>query len=537
MLSSTGLKDTYVYSDKQVRKDGKTVSVRSKMPVHQAKQTYSLPSYTKYICSDAPTNLLRNNSAKYRYTIPKNSVHNLAHLSFQMTIKQTASASCRVVPAWNWFEKIEFRLNGGDILSTIYPQSNFMSLFSAVRESHLPYLARNVWFDDTPKSRYGVRRDVLPQDRIITVQLPITGAFFNTSDFIYANSQQDIIVEFTPASSIVAETLSGTPVIDLQSLAIMVENTDHPADEKRQRELEHKKSLHSALFLYPVEVIKTSQTLTAGTQYRFELDSVAGKVAFIQFAVKPTSTHLVNTNNGNQKYINIGDENTSPATIDLVDSANQSLFGDGTAINSKYLRQEIGAFHLQNDLLAQKPLYVIPLTSNVASAINLGTKQGCLQFNSGDKNAVVITPRAKVDEVQTITFSNANNTAGWCKFGLGGDYTPALAYNAGATAVQNAINALPFCKRRGITVSATAGDLEGTYALTFTCPEGNMEGELVDVISNLQDGSGVIDRPTVALSTVGQDGISSGSQYDIHAYCYVYHEISQYDGRVSVRRV
>ena len=537
MLSSHHHKDTYVYQDKQVRKDGKVVSVRAKTPAHQAKQSYSLPSYTKYICSDAPTNLLRNNSAKYRYTIPKNSVHNLSHLSFQMIIKQTASASCRVVPSWNWFEKIEFRLNGGDVLSTIYPQSNFFSLFSAVRDSHLPYLARNVWFDDTPKSRYGVRRDTLPQNRIISVQLPITAAFFNTSDFVYANSQQDIIVELTPASSIIAETLSGSPSIDLQSLAIMVENTDHPADEKRMRELEHKKSLHSSLFLYPVEVIKTSQTLTAGTQYRFELDSVAGKVAFIQFAVKPTSSHLVNTSNGNQKYINIGDENDSPATIDLVDSANQSIFADGTPVNTKYLRQEIGSFHLQNDLLAQKPLYVVPLTSNVASALNLGTKIGCLQFNSGDKNAVVITPRAKVDEIQTITFSNANNTVGWAKFGLGGDYTQAIAFNAGATAVQNAINSLPFCKRRSITTACSAGDLEGTYTITFTCPEGSMEAELLDVIAELTDGSGVIDRPTVALTTVGQDGISSGSQYDIVSYCYVYHEISSYDGRVSVRRV
>lgn len=537
MLSSKQLKDTYVYQDKQVRKDGKTIQVRSKTPVHQAKQSYSLPSYTKYICSDCPTNLFRNNSAKYRYTIPKNSVHNIAHMSFQFILKQTASATCRIVPAWNFFEKIEFRLNGGDVLSTIYPQSNFFSLFSAVRESHLPYLARNVWFDDTPKSRYGVRRDVLNQDRIISVQLPITASFFNTTDFVYANSQQDIIVEFTPASSIIAETLSGSPSIDLQSLSIMVENTDHPADEKRAREQEHKKSLHTSLFLYPVEVIKTSQTLTAGTQYRFELDSVHGKVAFLQLAVKPTSTHLVNTSNGNQKYINIGDENTSPATIDLVDSANMSLFGDGTAINSKYLRQEIGSMHLQNDLIAQKPLYIIPCTDNVASALNLGTKQGCLQFQSGDKNAIVITPRAKTDEIQTITFSNANNTAGWAKFGLGGDYTQALAYNAGATAVQNAINALPFCKRRGITTSVTAGDLEGTYAVTFTIPEGSMEGEVLDVISNLQDGSAVIDRPSVAVTTYGQDGISSGSNYDILCYAYVYHELSTYDGRVSVRRV
>jgi hypothetical protein len=167
----------------------------------------------------------------------------------------------------------------------------------------------------------------------------------------------------------------------------------------------------------------------------------------------------------------------------------------------------------------------------------LGTKQGCLQFQSGDKNAIVITPRAKVDEVQTITFSNANNASGWCKFGLGGDYTQALAYNAGATAVQNAINALPFCKRRSITTAVSGAELEGTYNITFTIPEGNMEGEVIDVISNLYTSGGVLDTPVVAVTTYGQDGISSGSNYDLLCYAYVYHELSTYDGRVSVRRV
>jgi len=93
---------------------------------------------------------------------------------------------------------------------------------------------------------------------------------------------------------------------------------------------------------------------------------------------------------------------------------------------------------------------------------------GYMYFHGENYNLSLTFPAAPTSEVQTITLSQTNN-AGYYALEYKGRITNALVYNASASTMAAAVNALPSIIEDGLTVSFNQAVSAGaSVTATFT---------------------------------------------------------------------
>ena len=132
-------------------------------------------------------------------------------------------------------------------------------------------------------------------------------------------------------SSVVVDGTS--PTISLDGLYLELEQ-----ELVSSAELEMEKQKMSAVqafrFLEPIKIEKTSQTLTASTEYELDLQPWDNKdLAFLAFIIRDNS--YGSSSITNRKGYDLGER----GTIDIQDQAGNSLIGGGTAIESGLLKK------------------------------------------------------------------------------------------------------------------------------------------------------------------------------------------------------
>ncbi len=156
-----------------------------------------------------------------------------------------------------------------------------------------------------------------------------------------------------------------------------------------------------------------NETLTANREKKLELDAVNGNVAgFVVYVKKTGST---NENDGRHEYVSLGND----ATLDLLDSGSQSLWGNGVALPAQYLKNELWVNHFENDYNKKKNFYLMPFGTSMKSAYH-GVVDGYVKMN-GERNYIAITPSEEgVKRKFNINLSVVNDPATWLPTSLDG---------------------------------------------------------------------------------------------------------------------
>lgn len=504
--------------DRYVKTPAGQATVREKLPSIQAGAKMHLPSVMTIVASDAPTNLFRNNGAKYRFQLNRGvftSAHNLV-LRFGITIN---TAACVIVPTPFWFDRIDVRLNSDNTtLATSYSDTLMFNILSRASYAQATSLFRNLNIGDGANGpRLGLTNSLAVGTYYF--ELPLTSSFFSNADFLFSRSEQDLILELTPSSGIIS---SGAGSVDLSSLSLIVETAIRPQQELVALEKSFAQSIHSTRYLDIVPVSSYSRALAGGTTTKIDLQNLSGHCAFMVMCVRNTSAS--NTSNGQFKLLDLG-----AGTVDLVNESSQSVLGMGSALPLQYVRNMLPVYHMNSDVLANKAYYLIPFCENIRAAFD-GVIDGCQRF-TGSNMQLAVTPATAVQEVQTLTLSAAA-ASGSYRLAFNGEMTGNLLYNATPATIQSALAALPYFARYNITCVVSAALSAGTtVTFTFTCPERGLEGNTIGVVPNaLQSSAPAIITFATARTTPGVQGIDAGN-YDVTILAYLYKHLSMFKGR------
>lgn len=230
--------------------------------------------------------------------------------------------------------------------------------------------------------------------------------------------------------------------------------------------------------------------------------------------------------------LNIGDD--SGAALDLLGTDSQSILGSGSAIPTKFIRNELGVHHFNSDFLANKAFYMVPFCESIRGAYE-GQMNGYQQF-SGERLQLALTlAAAPTQEVQTITVAAAAPNAGFYRFSFRGELSEPIAFNASAATMKSTFEALRSVASRNITVTFSAALSAGTsLTATFAHPEtSGLQGDKIEVVSVGLNTTGTMCNVTSAITTAGTSGIATGS-YDINIYALMYKKIAYADGKLKV---
>ena len=504
---------------------GNTKTLKERFPVNQALKYNFLPSVSTLTFSNAPLNLLRNGSTKYQAVVQRGAFSKIGHAVIKLTVTVNTSP-VTLAPVSHWFSQIQIKNNGtNEIIATMYNDTIAFNLLSGLKKGQTQALFRNINIDYSNNGYLGQANITQVGQQVF--YLPLTGTFLSQMEIFFQNSSSDLIIELTPDS--VGPIVSGSGTIDTNLLQLMVETQNLSQSDLALHEQSYKDFLYSSVYLDPVPVNSFNQTMSASSQTKFDLSNVTGKCAFLLACIRSTGGG-VNANNGywNNLY-NIGDN--EGASIDLLDPASQSILGSGTAIPTKFLRNEKSIHFYDSDWNAFKPFYILPFCDDIRKAFK-GTIDGYFKFDGTKYYLSVNTPVAPTAEVQTITLSAAP-TAGSFFVSFRGEVSDPVLYNATTSQIATAIQSMREFRRSGITVVVNQVFNGNTSAtLTFTTPQtSGLLGDRVEIISNMQGTSNVPVTATSAITTQGTAGLPSAS-YDVIIYAYIYKKISMYNGKL-----
>ena len=231
----------------------------------------------------------------------------------------------------------------------------------------------------------------------------------------------------------------------------------------------------------------------------------------------------------------MGDD--SDTYITLENSSGNDLVGNGTRPKPRELYRNFAEKTQSN---AIKGLYVLDFTNELAlKDAMMGTIDQFAVLN-GQKDAVVIQYGSSgTSEVHRIDLG-VTASDGHFQVAYENEISEPILYSSSTSTIQDAIKNMRCVANKGYSPTVSGVPTSSTTIdISF---DSNQDGKVnfeigkPHVISNLIDGSGDPIRATSSVQTYGKKGWTSGSNYTVDLYCFVYREIIQRgDGTFEVR--
>ena len=367
-----------VMADRKLKdRDGKVVTTKVTVPAHQLSNVDHTEIVYTQAMKGVPTNLFRNNGAKFSATLEQKSFVKLlsAVIRVDLTHDQEGQ-TLTVCPPTYWFSRIEFRAQDGSRhLNILYDDNMHFALSTS---------EYNVY--NSTKELIGIGRDdpeywnvqLKSKD---TKHIPLLGSWVENSDLWFRNIQGDIVVDFYPRNNLVVEGDQGS--ISVQSMEFIIQTEDLSEPELQLQENFHANIASEHSFLDVVPVNFYGHKLQSLTTSKFELDAVTGDIAFLAVYVKPQTPgpNIVNP-------VNIG----SNARIDLLTPGSKSILGSGTGIDLHYLKNQIlPTNHFHNSFMIDHDnIIIVPFCTSVSKSF-FGVKSGSMYLD-GSRYYLSLTP-------------------------------------------------------------------------------------------------------------------------------------------------
>lgn len=270
----------------------------------------------------------------------------------------------------------------------------------------------------------------------------------------------------------------------------------------------------------------TGQTITNATAYNVTLESFKGKCAGLFFGIRSSPSIA---SEGLLKYLDLGEL----ATVDIQNASSNPLYGNGTALQARYIRGEESAKWFPSDMFKHQAIYFLPFGD--FSAARIGSIVGYRYFD-GSRFQLSIIPGtgSGTNCIQTVTLTNAANDGGYYQLAIGDSITDSLVYNTSAANMKVAFDALPYMRKRGLT-STFSGTAEATFTVTFVGPNGpgyEVEDFVRIVPSSLNDG-GVAEVGVTTQTTAPICSWTTASTYQIDVFALMWKSVFIENGRVK----
>ena len=421
-----------------------------------------------------------------------------------------AGAPVVLVPATRLFEQVALidPSNPSQPVSVEYDDTAHQKLHAIVTAGTEDAVLRTMLIESEKIGRYGCVRELPVGSHYYYI--PLANVFSNFGGLYMGEMRNRLQLRVTIPSTIIA---SGAGTITAEIQFGVEGRLLNDFDRALQRNW-YEKFSNECRFLQPHRTRKQLTLSTSSAENYIDLPDVRGPIAYQLVLIRaPGQT---NANNGRSMVYNIGDN--SDARMELVDAQGNSITG---SLPTKFLRRHLAADHFDNDFIASKPFYLIPYCKSMSGAIKGSWVGGRFFYpNSGDRIRLTL-PQTATSEVQTITASTTPTSGSFYRFSFRGEQSAQLAIAANAAAIKTAIEAMREVAAHHLTVVASAALGAGTsITLTFSDPEGTLDGSLFEVVA---DGAGA--SFSTARTTAAVQGLpSSGSTWEVDVYSYMYRE-------------
>jgi hypothetical protein len=325
-------------------------------------------------------------------------------------------------PVTHFFDRIDVRTAGDNqLVCSTYADTMLANLLSKCSKGRQKALYKSLNIDSTESGLLGTR-SALPVGTN-TFYLPlIFSGFFESFDLYLADSKADLNFDFYPAQTGIV--VSGGGTIALTNFQFIIESELLSDHDRQSYKKTYDMFLRECLFVDPVQSQFMSKTLTAGSVNYFDMSAVNGLCSHHIILVKaPGASNVGNTQ---LRYLNIGDN--EGAALDLVDPSLQSMWGAGSAVPTKYIREHGSIDSIDNDWITTTPAYHLSYADNFNKALS-GVVDGAHWFDGSRQQIAMTLPAAPIAEVQSIAPS-ATVTAGFYRFLYKGHFSAELPYTA-----------------------------------------------------------------------------------------------------------
>ena len=499
--------------------------VKPIMKSHQAIALDHLPTTRHYTFNNVPANLF--NGVRYQANISKGSISTLGHMTLKIIV-DVAGADAVLAPVPLWFQRCDIRTStNNEVVATMYDDSCLFSIMSALKKGQTRALLKNINMDYDDEGYMGTANALAPGRHIFFLPLVTV---FNGYDLYWKNAKSDLLFDLQPPNTIVS---SGSGTVTCGGLQLICEAAELSPSDLAIYENNEKMYVKENIFLDPIRVPFTAQHLTAGSSNNLlDLTPLQGKCAFMVVYIRESGASTVK--NTLMKCLNIGDN--EGAGFDILDATGNSIYGMGSAIESKLLRNEHSVHHFDSDFLAHKAMYVLPFCTSIPNSYS-GKINGFQQFDGEKLQLQLSLPPAPVKEVHTIT-STAAPDAGFYRFDFRSETSEEIPYNATPAEMSAAFNKMKQAARLNITAEFSGSLSSGTsITATFTTPEtAGLNGDPLDIFSNGLSAAGSPVSSKAVRSVAGTSGLATGL-YDVTVYGYVFKRASYFNGTLLSRLI
>ena len=271
------------------------------------------------------------------------------------------------------------------------------------------------------------------------------------------------------------------------------------------------------------------KTIQAGNKVEYYVDNFSGKSPFLMIVIKG-STQPQSSDNTQIDYHEIGKN----GTITLENTSGKDLLSNGNPLNQQqlytFVQEQLGR-------KAYKGMYILPFTESIRKSV-IGSISGFFQFN-GQRLKVCITPdSAPTQEVHEISLGTTA-TAGTYRYGfekLGVDDSE-VDYNDSTSDLLTAINNIQALKDVNISATSVSANLASTdtQSITFDSRSGRVSDQIgkITIVGN-----GIPKVNSTSVSTYGDDGWTTGSNYQVEIFCFKFGKfIVGKDGSLDVEEL
>lgn len=506
-----------VHARHEVKHQKVTDNDKCSIPVFQSFATVGHKEYfTLPIQPTAPTTAFSNAPTTIHYDLEPNDCKLIEDMCIRLTVS-ASGGDIRTVGAPFLFDDITLISDkgSGPNLVKIYAENIIAWCMLTMNEEQQNEWAKRMNFSltdlkSTNQRKYWYNESNYIRDgetREIYIPLPLNFLKLQALDFRHIKNP--LRFRFQCSNDVVIDGSASN--LSLDNIEILVTSHKESKFDMFATMALGKKSTHCYQFLDCERVTYNNKTLTAGNATEFYLDNFSNKAAFLMICIKGSTTP-----NASDKtlfnFLEIGKN----GTFDLQSASGTSLLGNGNPINQTVLYNNLLQ---QLDNKPYKGMYILPFCEDIKKSIALGNVNGFMQLRGDRKKLSIVFDTAPTSEVHQVNLASLGVTGNYkYAFENGAISDQSLDYNDSAADIKVAIDAIPQLAERDISVTVNDG-IDGTTAQTVTYNAGS--GRVSDEVGKITIlGNNTPKVTSTSITTYGDDGFTTGSNYEISIFCY-----------------
>ena len=492
--------------------------------------------FTIPIQPTAPTNAFSSAPTTIYYDIEPHDAKEVGDLHIKITLS-ASGGDVRVVGAPFLFDTITLISDkgSGSNLVKLYPENLIAWCMLTMNEEEqqeysklMNFSLKDIKSKNLKKYWYN-ENNYIRDGESLTMYMPLPLNFLKMNALDLTHLKNPLRVRFECSNDVVLD--GSVSNLSLDNIELLVCGHQESVFDMQAREGRNKSKHHAYHFLDVERITINDRTLNASTKTDFYLDQLTSKVAFFLVCIKGSTTPGT-SDDTLFDYLEIGKN----GTFDIESSSGRSEYANGNPINQTVL------YHHLQEQIQNKPfagMYIIPFCEDVRKSIVLGNINGFKQMTGAKEKLSITFDSAPTSEVHTVSIGTTAS-AGTYRYAFENFAfsDQEVDYNDSTSDLLSAINAMPCLQELNLSASSVSANLASntSHAVTFTNTDGDTISKELGKLTIV--GNGIPKVNSTSVSTYGDDGWVSGSNYEVNIYAYKWAKFKvDSDGSLSVEQL